>query len=69
MTVREAIEELQDLHRRGYSSHELIAVDTRSGVSSSLGIGTPKEKTIGDCAGTLCEWKDGEEYVPVYLDH
>lgn len=70
MRVKEAMIKLHKLDKAGHGERELIAVDTRSGVSSNVSIGTPAKVDRYDReAGTLCDWELGVGYVPVYLDH
>ena len=70
MTVNDAIESLQKLSKAGHGYLELIYQDTRSGDTGSVDIyDTVSEKNEGDTMGRLCEWEDGQKYVPVYTDH
>jgi len=70
MKVHEALENLQKLVDAGWGELNLIACDTRSGVSSIVSIhaSEPQSKGEYDDAGELCEWPDGKKYIAIYLD-
>jgi hypothetical protein len=70
MLVKEAYQVLYALMADEHGDKELIAIDTRSGCTSSVSIysGVTEVRKDEDC-GTLCDREMGLEYVPVYLDH
>lgn len=54
---------------QGHGGLQVIALDTRSGCSSNIGLGDVRETDDYDDEGTLTEYDNGYQYIPVYLDH
>jgi hypothetical protein len=70
MTVSEAIVKLSQLEADGYGDIDMVAVDSRSGLTSSISIYPHvRYKNSDDNIGHLCDVENGTEYVPVHLDH
>jgi len=71
MKVKEAYQVLYALMADEYGEEELIAMDSRSGVTSSVSISSKISEIEEDYlydTGTLCGRPAGFKYVGVYLN-